>query len=73
MSEKLFPFGKTVEKYECVELQIREGIEDNSKIYFFLFLNKNICCDTSLELSHRDSSNDRSQNMFLWRNMDNYP
>ena len=32
------------------ELQIRGGIEDNSKI-IFLFLNKNICCDPSLEPS----------------------
>ena len=33
-----------------------------------------ICCDPSLEPSQRDSSNDRSQNMFfLWRNMANYP
>ena len=42
------------------ELQIRGGIEDNSKIFFFLFLNKNICCDP-------DGSEDESQNMFLWR------
>ena len=34
---------------------------------------KNICCDPSLEPSHRDGSNDGSQNMFLWRNMANYP
>ena len=32
------------------ELQIRGGTEDNSKI-IFLFLNENICCDPSLELS----------------------
>ena len=32
------------------ELQIRKGIEENSKI-FFLFLNKNIYCDPSLEPS----------------------
>ena len=36
---------------------------------FSLFLNKNICCDPSLEPSHRDGSNGGSQNMFLWRNM----
>ena len=40
------------------------GIEDNSKI-IFLILNENICCDPSLEPSHQDGSNDRSQNMFL--------
>ena len=37
-----------------------------------LFL-KNICCDPSLEPSPLDGSNDGSQNMFLWRNMANYP
>ena len=50
---------------------------------FVLFLKENICCDPSLEPSGRlepsrpDSSNDGSQNMFLWRNMaiiiPNYP
>ena len=30
----------------------------------FLFLNENICCDPSLELSRRDSSNGESQNIF---------
>ena len=29
------------------ELQIRGGIEDNSR-QFFLFLNENICCDHSM-------------------------
>ena len=37
---------------------------------FFLFLNEN---DPSLESSRRGGSNDRSQNMFLWKNVDNYP
>ena len=54
------------------ELQIRGGIEDNSRI-IFNFLNENICCDPSLEPSQRDGSkpsqrdgfNDGSQNMFL--------
>ena len=41
--------------------------------YFFLFLNENICCDPSLEPSRRDGSNDGSQDMFLWRNIANYP
>ena len=41
------------------ELQIRGGIEDNSKIVFLL-LNENICCDPSLERSRRDGSNDGS-------------
>ena len=51
---------------------IRWGNEDNSKIIFlisqqkhmFSFLNENIYCDSSLELSQWDSSNDGSQNMF---------
>ena len=54
------------------ELQITEGIEDNSKI-IFLISQQNICCDPSLELCRGDSSNDGSQNMFLWRNVANYP
>ena len=53
-------------------LKIRGGIEEKSKI-IFLFLNENICCDSSLGPSRRDGSNDGSQNMFLWRNMANYP
>ena len=50
------------------ELQIRGGggggggIEDNLK-KIFLFFNKNICRDTSLEFSRLDGSNDGSQNM----------
>ena len=35
---------------DIIELQIRGGIEDNSKI-FFLFFNENICCDPPLEPS----------------------
>ena len=31
------------------------------------------CCDPSLEPSQRDGSNDGSQNLFLWRNVANYP
>ena len=33
-----------------LQLQIRGGMEDTSKI-IFLFLDENICCDPSLELS----------------------
>ena len=55
-----------------IKLLIREGIEDNSKI-FFLILNENICCDLSLEPSQRDGSKDGSQNKFYDKNMDNYP
>ena len=54
------------------ELQIRESIEDNSKIIVFIS-ERNICCDPSLEPSQRDGSNDGSQNMFSRRNMANYP
>ena len=49
------------------ELHIRGGNEDNSKI-IFLISNRKICCDPSLE----QPCNDESQNMILWRNMDNY-
>ena len=63
-------FGHTL----CIhpELHKTQDIEDNSKI-IFLFLNKNICCDSSLEPSWSNGSNDGSQNMFLWRNLVNYP
>ena len=54
------------------EFQINKSIEDDSKIVF-LFFNKNICCDHSLEPSQGDSSNDGSKNMFLWINMANFP
>ena len=40
--------------FTTTELQIRGGREINSKI-IFLFLNRNICCDPSIELPHRDS------------------
>ena len=33
------------------ELQLRWVFEDNSEIIYFLILNKNICCDPSLESS----------------------
>ena len=45
------------------KLQIRGGIEDNSKI-IILFLNENICCDPSLEPSRRDGSNGGSKHTF---------
>ena len=46
------------------ELQTRRGNRVNSEIIFFLFLNKNIYCDPSLELSRQDGSNEGSQYMF---------
>ena len=39
------------------ELQIKGGTEHNSKV-IFLFLNESICCDSSLELSKQDGSNE---------------
>ena len=49
--------------FSHTKLQIRVGTEDNLMINF-LFLNKNICCDPSLEPSRRDGSNDGLQRMF---------
>ena len=48
----------------------------DKKGLFVLFLNKNLCCDHSLELSLRDGSNELSQHRFLWKNKEislNYP
>ena len=39
------------------ELYIRRGKRDNFREIFFLFLNVNICCDPSVELSWQDGSN----------------
>ena len=41
------------------ELQIRGGMRIILR-YFFLFLNENISCDPSLELSQQDGSNEGS-------------
>ena len=41
--------------------------------YVFLNLNENLCCDPSLELSRRDSSNEGSQHSFLMEKSGNYP
>ena len=38
--------------------------EDNSKMIFLIFINENICCDTSLEPSRQDGSNE-SHNIWL--------
>ena len=58
----------TVIKWQRVsELQLRGGIEDNSKKFSYFSMK------TYVVTPQRDGSNDRSQNMFLWRNMDNYP
>ena len=61
------------EKTLCPELRSEPKIgcsfEDNSE-EIFLFCNKNICCDPSLELSQWDSSTERSQymlNVELWK------
>ena len=62
------------ENLRVSELQIKRVIDDNSKI-IFLFLDKNIYCDPSLEPSRQYGSYEGSQNMFLWRNIHvaNYP
>ena len=57
---------------KMAELQVKGGNEDNSKL-IFLYFNKNICCDPSLEPSQRDGSNDGSQHTFKRSNMENYP
>ena len=41
----------------------QEGVLRIIQRLFYLFLNKNVCCDPSLEQSQRDSSNNGSQNM----------
>ena len=38
-----------------------------------MILHKNICCDPSSELSHRDNSDEGSHHMVLMRNKKNYP
>ena len=38
----------------------------------FIFLQKNIFCDPSLEPSPKDGSNEESQHMFSLRNKKNY-
>ena len=43
------------------ELQIRGVLRIIQRIFF----HKNIYCDSSLELSQKDGSNDGIQNMFL--------
>ena len=49
--------------------------QDNSRMItktYVVTSNENICCDLSLEFSNRGGSNDRSQQMFLLRNIENY-
>ena len=58
-------------KQDLTQSSIKEGVLVIIQKYFFLFLKENICCDLSLEPSQQDGSNDRSQNMFLWKNMAN--
>ena len=38
------------------------------RIFFHIFLNENICCDPSSELSQRGGSYD-GHNMFLWKSV----
>ena len=69
---RVFPFliysVKNLGYLKTAELQLREGMEDNSKNIFFLYLNKNVCCDPSLEPSRQDGSHVGSQNMFCMEN-----
>ena len=53
-------------------LQIKRGNRDSFGILIHFFFIKNIFCDPSFELSHRDGSNERSQHMFSLRNKKNY-
>ena len=53
-------------------LQIRMGDMDNFGIFIHITpVNKHIC-DSSLELSRRDGSNEGSQHMFSLKNKKNY-
>ena len=45
----------------------------NVNVMFELFLIETICCDPSSESSHRDSSDEGTQHMVLWRINKNYP
>ena len=49
----------------------KRRIGDNSKIIFF-YVSMKTCCDPSLELSRQEGSNEESQNMVLYKNIDNY-
>ena len=63
--KRYFVLGKS-------ELHVGGSIDDNSKIFFCISQWKYMLWPSS-ELSRRDGSDDRSQNMFLWRNMANCP
>ena len=41
-----------VSMHKVTELLLRRPIGDNSGIFLFLFLHKNICCGYSLEVPH---------------------
>ena len=51
--------------------QIRRGKRNSLGIIFHTTLS-NICCDPSLEPSHRDGSNEGSQHMLSLRNKKKY-
>ena len=40
---------------------------------YFVFYNDNLCCDSLLEPFRQDRSNEESQNMFLFTNIENSP
>ena len=67
--------GQTVQcsySFHVSELQIREGLRIIWR-YFFLFLNKNIHYDSSLEPSQKDHSKDGPQHIIERRYMENNP
>ena len=62
---------KVTTETEPSELQIRAGIEDNSKVNF-IFLKENISWNPALEPSRQDGFNEESQLLFFfWKIMEN--
>ena len=49
-------------------LPTSSGYENYPENYFFLFLQKNICCGYSLEAPRQGASNEYPQHIFSWRN-----
>ena len=71
-------FTRTIDKNSSFALMAcdraldKRGDENNAKT-FFHFSVKNVNCNSLLEPSRRDGSNEGSQCMyFLWNNEDNY-
>ena len=53
----------------CHIYKVRQNatLTEGLMVYFLIFLNTKLCCVPSLELSHRDSSNEGSQHRFTLR------